>query len=162
MYHPKFKALLERGDLLHLPKPSGRKSFVHYDPEGKRIQVEYFWQPVESRMIGIACFEEDAEGPPQSAHGGAIAALLDDCMGTSAWMAGHPSVALQITIRYRKFVRLKEFYDLFAWVEKIEGRKIYVRSELKKDDTVHAEGEGLYLAIDFVEKFSHDVKGPVG
>jgi acyl-coenzyme A thioesterase PaaI-like protein len=162
IYHPKLKALYDRSDLLRLPRPEYSKSFVHYDPERKRIITEYFWQPLESRLFGVITFGPEAEGPPGCAHGGAIAAILDDCMGSAAWAGGHSVVAVSLEVRFVKFVSLGETYDLSAWIERVEGRKVFVASRIHNDGTVHAEGKGLYLVIDFSEKLRVPHKGPVG
>lgn len=162
LYHPKLQALYDRNDLLKLPKPDHSKSFVHYDPERKRIITEYFWQPLENQLLGVITFGPEAEGPPGCAHGGAIAAVLDDCMGSAAWAGGHSVVAIALEVSYRKFVPLNHTFDLRAWIEKVEGKKVFLRAQISDGEVIHSEGKGVYLVINFAEKLKVPHKGPVG
>lgn len=161
IYHPKLQALYDRGDLLKLPRPENSKSFVHFDPDHRRIITEYFWQPLDSKLLGVITFGPEAEGPPGCAHGGAIAAVLDDCMGSAAWAAGHSAVAISLEVYYKKFVPLGVTLDLTAWISRVEGRKVFVESQIHDGELILSEGKGVYLVINFSEKLKVPHKGPV-
>ena len=40
------------------------------------------------------------EGPPGHAHGGSMAAVLDEAMGAAAWMEGHLVVAVRLATSF--------------------------------------------------------------
>ncbi|HXT52702.1 MAG TPA: PaaI family thioesterase, partial [Thermoanaerobaculia bacterium] len=74
----------------------GRGSFVSGDPVGDTLRVAYFRREGDGRLMGRAWFGPGTAGPPGHAHGGAMAAVLDEAMGAAAWMAGHIAVAAHL------------------------------------------------------------------
>src|SRR5512146_799988 len=89
-----------RPDLMRLqPHPTG-KSWLHHNPDHKRLDVTYFWDPMEKKLLSVVYFGPEAEGPPGCGHGGSIATLLDDAMGTSAWTSGYRVVALNLNVNF--------------------------------------------------------------
>ena len=84
----------------------GRGSFVSGDPRGDRLRVSYFRRIDDGLLVGRAWFGPGAQGPPGHAHGGSIAAVLDEAMGAAAWLAGHLVVAVRLDTRFRKMLPL--------------------------------------------------------
>jgi acyl-coenzyme A thioesterase PaaI-like protein len=85
------------------PFPSGpsKRSFVSGDAaSADRTRVQYFRNPENNHLHASVWFGPHTEGPPESVHGGAIAAVLDEAMGAVCWMNGHPVVGARITINY--------------------------------------------------------------
>src|SRR5262245_51363894 len=82
------------------------KSFVSGEPRGRRLRVSYFRRIRDGNLVGKAWFGPGAEGPPGLAHGGSVAAVLDEAMGAACWQAGHPSLAARLSIEFRAMVRL--------------------------------------------------------
>jgi acyl-coenzyme A thioesterase PaaI-like protein len=130
----------------------GRGSFVTGDPEGDRLRVRYFRRPSDGRLMGRAWFGPGAQGPPGHAHGGSIAAVLDEAMGAASWLEGHLVVAVQLNTSFRVMLPLGTDAYLEAWVEGADGRKVRTRSRLYSEGTTFAEAEGLFLEID-AERF---------
>ena len=64
------------------------------------LQVAYFTSP-EGHLKARAWFGPHTKGPPGHAHGGSMAALLDEVVGGAAWVAGHPVVAATLNVRFR-------------------------------------------------------------
>ncbi len=125
------------------------RSFVSGDPGGDRLRVRYFRRDDDGALVGRVWFGPGAEGPPGHVHGGSMAAVLDEAMGASAWLAGHPVVAVQITIQFRAMVRLGALLTFEADVVRVDGRKVATRGVLLDDDGVcRGEGEGLFIRID--------------
>jgi acyl-coenzyme A thioesterase PaaI-like protein len=150
----------------------GLHSFVSGEPDGMRLRVRYFLNDTDGSIIGRAWFGPLAEGPPGHAHGGSMAALLDEAMGAAAWLAGHRVLAAKIAIDFKKPMPLGSSVLLRAWVERAEGRRVFTRGELfiprdatdLKSGTVYAAGEGLFIAVD-IEKlraFKDGLTGPIG
>jgi hypothetical protein len=87
------------------------------------------------------------EGPPESVHGGIIAAILDYFLGKAQLLAGGYGVTAGLNVRYRKLVPLNTDLQLEAWCEKQEGRKIFMKGVIKNNGEVVAEGEGIFIRI---------------
>ncbi|HKZ44510.1 MAG TPA: PaaI family thioesterase [Anaerolineales bacterium] len=86
------------------------------------------------------------QGPPGYAHGGASAALLDEAMGTSVWVAGKQAVAVNLQVNYLKPLPLHVPFRVNGRVEKIEGRKIFASSSISSmDGTILVNGQGIYI-----------------
>ena len=131
----------------------GRASFVSGEPGGDRLRVRYFRRESDGRLVGRAWFGPGAQGPPGHAHGGSMAAVLDEAMGAAAWLAGHLVVAVRLDTNFRRLLPLGTDTRLEAWVERSEGRKVWTRGRLLGDDgEPFAEAEALFLEIDF-ERF---------
>lgn len=127
----------------------GRGSFVSGEPEGDRLRVRYFVRAGDGRLVGRAWFGPGAQGPPGHAHGGSIAAVLDEAMGAAAWLAGHLVVAVRLDTSFRKMLPLGTDALLEAWVEGVDGRKIRAHGRLLgADGEIFSEADGLFVEID--------------
>jgi acyl-coenzyme A thioesterase PaaI-like protein len=105
-------------------------SFVTGGPQDSRLRVRYFLRAGDGRLVGRAWFGPGSQGPPGHAHGGAIAAVLDEAMGAAAWVAGHVAVAARLDTSFQRMVPLGADVTLEAWVEREEGRKIWTAGRL--------------------------------
>ena len=133
------------------PFPSGpsQRSFVSGAAAStERTRVSYFRDPANDHLHAKVWFGPQTEGPPESVHGGAIAAVLDEAMGAVCWMNGHPVVGARITINYLHMTPLGFAGHVESWIEQIERRKIFIKSRLSDPDgRVHAEGEALFIEL---------------
>lgn len=142
---------------VELPAAStGGTSFVDGDPDGDQIRLRLFARDADARLCAYAWFGPRAEGPPHHAHGGSVAAVLDHCMGISCWLAGHPVVAATITVNFHHSVPLRLVTRVDAWIERIEGKKIYAAGKIyhPDDDASFSTSTGLFIRIP-MERFSH-------
>jgi acyl-coenzyme A thioesterase PaaI-like protein len=148
-------------DWLSLSMPSefgiGR-SFVSGDPHGDRLRIRYFLRESDKSLCAKAWFGLGAEGPPAHAHGGSAAAVLDEAMGFCAWINGHPVVAAEIKIRYRKQLPLLRIVHVETNIERVSGVKVFTKGRifLPGEDRTFVEGEGLFIMRrldDFGDKF---------
>jgi acyl-coenzyme A thioesterase PaaI-like protein len=126
------------------------RSFVSGEPEGERLRVRYFERIADGALVGKAWFGPKAEGPPGYAHGGALAALIDEITGGAAWLAGHPVVAARLVVNFRRRLPLGEVTRFSAWVSAVDGRKVTASAKVVSDegDAVYAEGENLLVVLD--------------
>ena len=77
-----------------------------------------------------------------------MASVLDDAIGKVGWLNGHRVVAAKISVEFRKLLPLGTDANLEAFVERVDGRKVYTRGKLSGDDgQVFAEAEGLFIEI---------------
>lgn len=86
------------------------------------------------------------QGPPGHAHGGALAAILDEIMGTAAWQTGYMVLAANINIDYLLPVPLGVQVRAEGMVTRKDGRKVFTRSELYlPDGRVATIGKGIFI-----------------
>jgi len=125
------------------------RSFVSGDPGGDRLRVRYFRRDHDGALVGRAWFGPGAEGPPGHAHGGSMAALLDEAMGAAAWMSGHCVVAARLVTESRGMLPLGTVATFEAWVESIDGRKVGTRARLSgADGQAFAVADALFIMLD--------------
>ncbi|RLD45010.1 MAG: PaaI family thioesterase [Bacteroidetes bacterium] len=129
-----------------------KPSFVIGDPSKDRLAVRYFIRESDKRFFGKVFFGEATQGPPGHAHGGSMAAVLDEAMGFSAWIAGHTVVAAKITVEYLQMLPVNSTVTVEAWVESVDGRKVMTKGKIYSDDDVFSTSEGLFINIP-AEKF---------
>lgn len=126
----------------------GRGSFVSGEPAEGRLRVSYFRRPEDDRLVGRAWFGAGAEGPPGHAHGGAMAAVLDEAMGSCGWLAGYPVVAAHIEADFKRMLPLGTDARLEAWVERIEGRKVFIQGLLADEEgDLFASSRGVFVIL---------------
>ena len=101
------------------------------------------------RIRGSATFGPAYEGPPGCVHGGYIAAAFDEVLGSTQSLAGNPGMTGRLTIHYRKPTPLQVELAFVGWIERVDGRKIFTKGELRAGDVLCAEAEGLFISIDF-------------
>jgi len=82
---------------------------------------------------------------PASVHGGFVAALFDQFMGVAQAIGGQPGMTGTLSTRYHRRTPLNTELCLRGWVEKIEGRKTFVRAEIRADDVLTASCDGVFV-----------------
>ena len=88
------------------------------------------------------------EGAPQRAHGGIVAALIDETMGLV--LAIHQALAftVQLDITYLAPTPINETLFARSWLERREGRKMFMRCEVRAGETTIAEASSLFIEVD--------------
>lgn len=122
----------------------------HDLPSRGNITLPPFWvdrassEGVDAR-ITFRTFHLGGNG---AAHGGHIALGFDDLLGmTAAVHAKQVTRTASLTIDYRSITPLNTELRVHAWVEKQEGRKVYVRATLKDGERLCAEAHGLFIVL---------------
>ena len=125
-------------------------TFVSGDLSGHRLSVRYYRRNSDGALVGKVFFGPGTQGPPDHAHGGSMAALLDEAMGGSAWMAGHPVVAAQLNIKFSAMLPLGTPCLVEAEVVRVDGRKVHTRGTLRDltGEKIYCQGEALFIALD--------------
>jgi acyl-coenzyme A thioesterase PaaI-like protein len=88
------------------------------------------------------------EGAPGRAHGGVVAALIDETMGLVMSISTTPAFTGRLTVTYRAPIPLGELLEVRARLADRTGRKITVTSELRCGDRLLAQGEGLFIGVE--------------
>ena len=134
------------------PRGHTKHSFISGDRTSLAIRVRYFKHRTDGTIHARAWFGPETEGPPGHVHGGAQASLLDEVMGAAAWLSGHKVLAAKLEINFRKPLPLLTVLTARSRIERIDGKKVYVRSELVSDaDVILSEGSGLFVVINPAE-----------
>ena len=127
----------------------GQRSFVSGDPHGDRLRAHYYRRNQDNAWVGRVWFGPGAEGPPEHAHGGSIAAVLDEAMGGAVWMSGHLALAAQLTLHYRNMLPLGTVTMVEASVSSVEGRKVHALGKINgPDGQLFCEAEGIFIKLD--------------
>lgn len=120
--------------------------FVSGEPDGNRFRVRYFHDG-EKHLHARIWFGPETGGPPGHAHGGAVAAVMDEALGLAAWAAGYPIVVGNLNVSFRAMLPLETVVTLESRVVSAQGRKIMVHGRLFRGETIFAEGECLCITI---------------
>jgi acyl-coenzyme A thioesterase PaaI-like protein len=103
-------------------------------------------------------FDERHQGGPGFAHGGMVAAALDEACGLLATWYRFPTVTARIFVRYRKPVEINTELLVRARLESERGRRVRVRGEIVDGDVVLAEARAAFIHV----PLSHFLATPEG
>lgn len=131
------------------PFPTGKPGrFVSGDETGTRFRLRYYRDPDDTEcMRGKVWFGPGAEGPPRHAHGGSMAALLDEAAGMAAWGAGIPVVAATLTTHFKRMLPLGKVVEFESHIVSRQGRRVVIEARLFDGDTVYSTADGLFMVI---------------
>ncbi len=138
-------------------------TFVSGDTSNHRLNIRYYQCDDDGSLLGKVIFGPGTQGPPDHAHGGSMAALLDEAMGGAAWLAGHPVVAAQLNISFRTMLPLGTRCLVKARVLEVDRRKIKTTAELcsAEDGQLFCKGEALFITLDLKQINMLSKKGQV-
>lgn len=118
--------------------PHGLEMVVHR--RGDRVEAEF--------SLGAS-----HEGAPQRSHGGIVALAFDDAMGFVLNVIKVVAYTGQITVRYKAPTPLRQPLVVTAWLDRREGRKLFLEAELHlvgpdAQRTLLATSSALFIAIE--------------
>jgi acyl-coenzyme A thioesterase PaaI-like protein len=88
------------------------------------------------------------EGAPGRAHGGVIAALLDETMGVVHVLNEALAYTAQLDITFIAPTPIGEPIVARAWLDRREGRKLYIHASLHAGEVELASARALFIAVD--------------
>lgn len=113
------------------------------NPQGFGVR---WWLREDGTVYTQLSFRLEHQGPPGHAHGGALAAVLDEAMGAAAWASGYKVLAGELRIRYHRLVPLGVQVLVEARVRERQGRKVYTEASIQlPDGTITTSAEGLFI-----------------
>jgi acyl-coenzyme A thioesterase PaaI-like protein len=93
-------------------------------------------------------FAEQFTGAPGIAHGGTVAALVDDVCGGLLFVVREPAVTRKLEVEYLKPVLIGVQYELVARVDRRDGRKLWLVCEGRgPDGELVFLGHALFLIV---------------
>jgi acyl-coenzyme A thioesterase PaaI-like protein len=129
---------------------TGTKFICDPSPAGFGIR---FTVEDDQSVSAVVEFDDSKEGGRGILHGGAIAAVLDEAMGTAAFEQGSPGYTVTMTYNYKTHIPLYEAITVRARVSHIGGRKVFTEcSAHLPDGTVAVDGTGIFIASDRLKR----------
>lgn len=116
---------------------------------GNPVAPPLSFRAEDGKVVGTGSFGMQYEGPPGHVHGGFVAAALDELLGMAQTLSGKSGMTGTLTVRYRKPTPLYKQLRFTAWVDRIEGRKIFTAGTIHDGETLCAEAEGVFISVDF-------------
>ena len=144
---------------------SDRSGFVSTIPEGRPLEkTQLFLDSIVSgganpmglnadvwREGDIAVMEVTLgrafEGAPGRAHGGVVAALLDETMGMVHFINEAFAYTGQLDIKYIAPTPIGEPITARAWLARRDGRKLYIDASLHAGDVALASAKALFITV---------------
>jgi hypothetical protein len=126
-----------QGTLLERSGISGRSN-----PLAPPVQ----WTVTAEGTSGSAVYSPAYEGPIGHVHGGFVAAAFDDLMGAAQIASGRAGYTGTLTVKMVRPTPLGRRIDYAASVDRVEGRKIWVRARSSCDGELLAECTILFIA----------------
>jgi len=132
----------------HLPFDigSGRSMFVETE-RGPTIRMVFFRRKSDGALVGRVWFGEATFGPPGFVHGGVVSFVLDEAMGSSAWLAGYPCIAASLNVDFVEMTPLGEDCLVEAKIVDLQPKTIVVESSLTLGDQTLVRGRGVFVRL---------------
>ncbi|XP_077012100.1 acyl-coenzyme A thioesterase THEM5 [Tamandua tetradactyla] len=126
------------------------------EEEGQGFEYVIFFHPAEKKAICLFQPGPYLEGPPGFAHGGSLAAMMDETFSKIAYLAGEGLLTLSFNIRFKKPIPVGSLAVLNVVVEKIEDQKVYVSciAQSRDQQTVYAKSSAVFLQRQLEEESS--------
>ena len=105
-------------------------------------------RPEGDGVAGEVTFGEQHMGAPGFAHGGVVAAALDDALGMLLIRLRRAAVTRRLEVDYERPCFVGRRYELAARCERVDGRKLWLDSTLSEDGEVVARAKGLFIVVD--------------
>ena len=97
---------------------------------------------------GEVTFPAAFNGPPDCVHGGVIAALFDELLGSTCVVNGIGGYTGTLTIVYRTPTPLGTPLHMRGFHDRSERRKVFAKGTLHAGDTLCAQAEGIFVQSD--------------
>lgn len=107
----------------------------------------YLWRDGDHAILEVT-LGKAFEGAPERAHGGIVAALIDETIGLVLSIHGLLALTAQLDITYLAATPVNAPIRVRAWLESRDGRKLSMRAELTSNDVTVVEAKALFIAID--------------
>ena len=99
------------------------------------------------RVRGSVELDRRHEGAPGYAHGGAVTTILDDAFGMLLFVLRRPAVTARIEVDFRRPAYIGRPFDVEAWVDRVDGRKLWMVATMRDSGEVVAEARSLFLEV---------------
>ena len=87
-------------------------------------------------------------GPPTAVHGGVIALVFDELLGSTNVVNEVGGFTGTLVVKYRSLTPLGQPVRFRGWIDRREGRKTWTMGTLHHGSLLCAEAEGIFIAPD--------------
>jgi acyl-coenzyme A thioesterase PaaI-like protein len=98
-------------------------------------------------VAGRFFVKQDHQGPPGFAHGGVIAAALDEAMALLLHAGGTPALTRRLEIELRAPAAVGTYVQVSAELARTEGRRIELTAAAAGEDGPIASARGIFLGV---------------
>lgn len=99
-------------------------------------------------LLAEVCFTNLCQGPPDHAHGGSIAAVLDELMGGVGWLNSIPVVARNINVDFLVPIRMGQTQFGFGQIVEKNGKKLMTHAALLDEGGAPlAQSKGVFIEL---------------
>jgi uncharacterized protein (TIGR00369 family) len=131
---------------LRTPQPQGFGLMFNVLDDGR----------VHARII----FDDSKEGPPGYVHGGALAVVLDEAMGTACYEAGRLGFTATMTVNFRVGAALDTEFEVWGQVDGVEGRRTQASARITTHDgAVVADAQATFVMSERLHQLLADHDG---
>ncbi len=113
------------------------------NPLAPPVQLE----EIDNKIVGSVRFGAAYEGPPGHVHGGYLAGVLDEVLGSAQTLSDKPGVTGTISVRYCAPTPINRDVRVEGTLDRIEGRKIFTLGKMFVDDQITAEATGVFITL---------------
>ena len=109
------------------------------------IGLKFFKESNES-VLAVTSVHPMFAGPPERVHGGIQALIVDEVMGALNRMRGRQAFTAYLNVNYRGPAPLNVDLSFRAWVDKIDGRKVFLKATGQGANNTFMDADGLFIA----------------
>ena len=128
--------------------------------------------PVDFGLVGremhaVHSFDAQYNGPPTAVHGGVIALVFDELLGSLGAILDIGGFTGTLKVVYRSLTPLAQPIRMRSWIDREEGVKIFIKGEMRTGEGEHerlcSEAEGIFIRpkvsilMDALEKSKSDI-----
>lgn len=124
--------------------------YFPYSPiigRGNPIALPVVFEVRDGVVHGRATFTPPFCGPPNHVHGGVVALVFDELLGTVNVANGLGAMTGTLTIRYRRPTPLHQEVRMEGRSTGVEGRKVFASGSMWHGDVLLAEAEGIFIQV---------------
>lgn len=137
--HFNFQAIHSKGnDVLPYSLVTG-----HYNPISAPMQISYDTQT--QRLEGQVLCRRAYEGPPGMVHGAYIAGMYDQVLALASVASGKAGPTAYLNTQFLKPTPLHQTLRFSAWIDKIEGRKVFVKGQCDVNGDIVSTADALCI-----------------
>jgi len=105
---------------------------IAFDFDGEEVHAEHV-------------FDAPYNGPPTAVHGGIIALVFDELLGSLGALRDIGGFTGTLSIRYCSLTPIGKPIQMRSWIDHSEGRKTFIKGSMHVGDRLCAEAEGVFI-----------------
>lgn len=99
----------------------------------------------DGKAIGEVIFGDAYEGPPNCVHGGMVALTWDHVLALSNMLLNARGPTAWLHVDYKKPTPLLTPLRFEAWIDRVEGKKIFAKGVCYANGEIVTEASGLFI-----------------